>query len=51
MAAHSGERAQETGDFRCQRCHQTTRVQLGQRIARCPNCGNESFDTRRNEPR
>lgn len=29
MAAHAGEKAQETGDFRCQRCHQKTHVSSG----------------------
>lgn len=50
MAAHAGERAQSTGDFRCAKCHETVHVRHNQRIPKCPNCGNAVFDTRRNEP-
>lgn len=44
MAAHAGETARETGDFRCERRHETVHV------TRCPNCVNQTFDTRRHEP-
>jgi Zinc-ribbon containing domain len=50
MAAHAGEAAEQTGDFRCERCHETTHVTKGHKIPKCPNYGNTSFDTRRNEP-
>jgi Zn finger protein HypA/HybF involved in hydrogenase expression len=50
MAAHAGEKAEETGDFRCARCHQTVHVTKGHEIPKCPHCGGASFDTRRNEP-
>jgi Zn finger protein HypA/HybF involved in hydrogenase expression len=50
MSAHAGETARETGDFRCARCHQLTHVTQGKKIPKCPNCGNETFDTRENEP-
>ena len=46
MAAHSGEKAQEGGNFRCERCHQQTRVNKGQPIPKCPNCGNDTYDSR-----
>jgi ribosomal protein L37AE/L43A len=50
MSATAGEKAQKTGDFRCQKCHQKTHVKAGDKIPKCPNCGNDSFDTRVNEP-
>jgi len=50
MAAKAGESARETGDFRCNRCHQTVHATRGHSIPKCPNCGNDTFDTRRNEP-
>lgn len=49
MAAHAGEKAQEGGEFRCERCHEATRVNKGQTIPKCPHCGNETYDTRRHE--
>jgi predicted RNA-binding Zn-ribbon protein involved in translation (DUF1610 family) len=49
MSAHSGENAQEGGEFRCERCHQQVRVNKGATIPKCPNCGNESFDSRTHE--
>jgi Zn finger protein HypA/HybF involved in hydrogenase expression len=50
MAAHTGEKAQRTGDFRCEKCRQQVHVSQGSQIPRCPNCGNESFGERNNEP-
>ena len=50
MVAKSGESARRTGDFRCERCHARTHVTEGDRIPKCPNCGNDTFDTRENEP-
>lgn len=50
MSAHSGETAEETGDFRCARCHHQTHVIAGRKIPRCANCGNDSFDARYHEP-
>jgi ribosomal protein L37AE/L43A len=50
MAAHAGETARETGDFRCEKCHQQTHVTKGDKIPKCPNCGNDTFDTRYHEP-
>lgn len=50
MAANAGERAQETGDFRCEKCHQKVHVTKGDKIPTCPNCGNDTFDTRYHEP-
>jgi ribosomal protein L37AE/L43A len=50
MSAKSGERAQETGDFRCSRCHQQTHVTKGDKIPKCSHCGNDTFDTRYHEP-
>lgn len=50
MSAHSGETAEATGDFRCERCHQQTHVTAGHKIPKCPNCGNDSYDARYHEP-
>jgi len=50
MAAKAGENAERTGDFRCDRCHQRTHVRQGQAVPKCPNCGNDTYDTRENEP-
>lgn len=49
MSAHAGEKAREGGDFRCQKCHEQVRVNKGEKIPKCPNCGNETFDTRLHE--
>lgn len=51
MAAHAGETARETGDFRCEKCHEQVHVTKGHKIPKCPNCGNDTFDTRYHEPR
>ncbi|OVZ55596.1 alpha helical protein [Pigmentiphaga sp. NML080357] len=50
MAAHAGEKAQKTGDFRCERCRQTVHVTSGHTIPKCPNCGNATFSERVHEP-
>jgi len=50
MAAHAGEPAQETGDFRCAKCHQRVHVTKGHKIPKCPHCGGATCDTRDNEP-
>ncbi len=50
MAAKAGEKAWETGDFRCSRCHEQVHVTRGHVIPKCPNCGNDTFDTRLHEP-
>jgi Zn finger protein HypA/HybF involved in hydrogenase expression len=49
MSAHAGESAQEGGEFRCANCHERVRVNKGQKIPACPNCGGEVFDSRQNE--
>ena len=50
MAAHAGETARETGDFRCANCHEQVHVTKGKKIPKCPNCGSDTFDTRYHEP-
>jgi predicted RNA-binding Zn-ribbon protein involved in translation (DUF1610 family) len=50
MAAHAGEHAQKTGTFHCEKCNNKVRVKEGDRIPKCPNCGNETYDTRTDEP-
>ena len=49
MAAHAGERAQETGTFHCSSCDGEVRVNKGERIPECP-CGGKTFDRRTDEP-
>ncbi len=48
MAAHTGERAQKTGDFYGAQCDEKVYVTQGDRIPKCPH-GHTSFDTRCNE--
>ena len=50
MAAKAGEKAWQTGDFRCERGHNRVNVTRGHEIRRCPNCGNDTYDTREHEP-
>lgn len=50
MSAHAGEEARQTGDFRCDRCRNQVHVTAGDKIPKCPNCGNDTFDTRYHEP-
>jgi predicted RNA-binding Zn-ribbon protein involved in translation (DUF1610 family) len=50
LAAHAGEEARRTGDFVCSRCNHKVHVSNGDKIPKCPNCGNDSFDERRDEP-
>jgi len=49
MAANTGEKAEKTGDFRCQKCHHKVHVTASHKIPKCPNCGNDTFDTLVNE--
>jgi len=46
MSAHAGEDTTEGGEFRCDRCHQTVRVNKGEKIPTCPGCGNSTFNER-----
>ena len=50
MTAHAREKARKTGDFLCANCGAKVHVSNGKKIPRCPNCGNDTFDERRNEP-
>jgi Zinc-ribbon containing domain len=50
MAAHGGERARKTGDFRYDKCHERTHVTQSDKIPKCPHCSNDTFDTREHEP-
>jgi hypothetical protein len=49
MAAHAGERAQETGDFHCAKCSEKVHVTKGDKIPKCPN-GHTEFKSRTGEP-
>ena len=46
MSANAGERARETGDFRCENCHEQIHITKGNSIPPCPHCGNDTYDTR-----
>ena len=50
MAAKAGEAAQETGDFRCAKCHKRVHVTKGKKIPKCPECGGDTYDARYHEP-
>jgi hypothetical protein len=50
MAAKAGEKACETGDFRCARCHEKTHVTKGHAMPNCRHCGHDTFHTRIHEP-
>ena len=50
MAAKAGEEAQKTGDFICDKCEGKVHVKKGDKIPKCPECGNKSFSERRKEP-
>jgi hypothetical protein len=49
MVAKAGEKAWETGTFKCQSCNAEVRVQKGDRIPECPN-GHKTYDERIEEP-
>lgn len=50
MVAKAGEKAQETGTFKCKSCNAEVRVQKGKAIPECPN-GHKTYDERIDEPR
>ena len=49
MAAHAGEHAREGGIFHCAKCNNRVRVNKGDNIPKCPNCGNDTYDERTDE--
>ena len=49
MPAHSGERAQKTGDFHCATCGEKVHVTQGDKIPKCPN-GHTESNARTREP-
>lgn len=50
MSAKAGEKAQKTGDFHCEKCHHKVHVTAGKTIPKCPNCGNDRYESRTHEP-
>jgi Zn finger protein HypA/HybF involved in hydrogenase expression len=44
MSIHSGEKAQKSGELKCEKCRSHIFVVGGRMIPKCPNCGNDSFD-------
>jgi Zn finger protein HypA/HybF involved in hydrogenase expression len=49
MAAHAGEKAQESGEFHCAKCSEKVSVKKGDKIPKCPN-GHSEFKSRTGEP-
>jgi predicted RNA-binding Zn-ribbon protein involved in translation (DUF1610 family) len=49
MVAHAGESAHEGGTFHCAKCNIGVRVNKGDNIPKCPNCGNDTYDHRTDE--
>jgi len=45
MSVHSGETAKMTGDVRCEECHSKMHITIGHKVPKCPNCGNETFES------
>ncbi len=50
MSAKAGEKAQRTGDFKCENCGNKVHVEKGKEIPKCPKCRNDSYGVRENEP-
>ncbi|SNB46781.1 alpha helical protein [Geobacter sp. DSM 9736] len=50
MPARAGERAHETGDFRCDKCGMKVHVAKNREIPSCIRCGNDAYSERMNEP-
>ena len=44
MSEKLGEIARESSDYRCERCHEVTRIARGMLIPACPHCGYGSYD-------
>jgi Zn finger protein HypA/HybF involved in hydrogenase expression len=44
MSEKVGEIARESSDYRCERCHQVTRITRGELIPPCSHCGYETYD-------
>jgi Zn finger protein HypA/HybF involved in hydrogenase expression len=44
MSEKTGEIARESSDYRCEECHQVTRISRGTLIPPCPNCGHNTYD-------
>ena len=43
MSEKVGEIARESSDYRCERCHQVTRI-MGRADPALPHCGYETYD-------
>jgi Zn finger protein HypA/HybF involved in hydrogenase expression len=44
MSEKVGEIARESSDYRCEQCHQVTRISRGDLIPACPHCGYGTYD-------
>jgi len=44
MTEKVGEIARESSDYRCEQCHQVTRIPRGVLIPACPHCGYATYD-------
>lgn len=50
MTAKAGEQARKTGDFVCANCGAIVHIEEDEDIPDCPECGNNTYEERRNEP-
>lgn len=50
MAAHAGESARKTGDFRCESWREQVPVTRDKKAPNRPNCGDDTVDSRYHEP-
>jgi DNA-directed RNA polymerase subunit RPC12/RpoP len=49
MTLHTGDKARKNSDYVCSRCGSQVHLTEGERIPRCPNCGNERFDEQKSD--
>ncbi|MGE5532212.1 MAG: zinc ribbon-containing protein [Bacteroidota bacterium] len=47
MSMKSGDQAPKSGKIRCEACKDTIRVEKGDFIPTCANCGNDTFEDRK----
>jgi DNA-directed RNA polymerase subunit RPC12/RpoP len=44
MPVLAGEETSEEGDFCCQKCSHEVRLNKGQSVPKCENCGHDIYD-------
>ena len=43
MTVYTGDNAGRSGEFECLQCHAQFLITEGQKLPRCPECGNNAF--------